>query len=213
MPITLRDATPQDIPAIAKICTAAFHPTTDIITRTLFPPHLKASDAGDDEAAYSWRAARKSHSMESKRNIMMVAVDGDLNGEIVGFALWESPVNPEDPLQTAPAYPEPPSTLDQAAYAELRSVASADAKETFGEQGTRDVWHLDYIGIDPKHQRRGIGKMLVDWGVKRAASDGRDCYLIATPAGRPLYLAFQFEDIRTVDIFGVPHYSMILRQT
>lgn len=140
MPLTLRDATPQDIPAIATICTAAFHPTTDIITRKLFPPHLKASDVGDGEDAYSWRAARKSHSMESKRNIMMVAVDDDLNGEIVGFALWESPVNPEDPLETAPPYPEPPASLDQVAYAELRSVASADAIETFGDRGTRDVW-------------------------------------------------------------------------
>lgn len=140
MPLTLRDATPQDIPAIARICTAAFHPTTDVITRRLFPPHLKPSNVVDGEAAYSWRAARKSHSMGSERNIMMVAVDDDLNGEIVGFALWESPVHPEDPLEAAPAYPEPPAALDQVAYAELRSVASADAKKTFGERGTRDVW-------------------------------------------------------------------------
>ncbi|KAH7160971.1 acyl-CoA N-acyltransferase [Dactylonectria macrodidyma] len=212
MSLHLRDATQEDIPAIARICAAAFHPDTDAITRRLFPPHLKPENISDGEVAYSWRAARKAHSMESDRNIMMVAVDVDLD-EVVGFALWESPIGSEDTVEAMRAYPEPPATLDLAAFAELRSLASADVTETFGDRGTKDVWHLDYLGVDPKHQRRGIGKMLVDWGVKRAAIEHRDCYLIATPAGRPLYLAFQFEDIRIIKFFGVPHHSMILRHS
>lgn len=51
--------------------------------------------------------------------------------------------------------------------------------------------------------------MLLNWGIERAEADKKDCYLIATPAGRPLYLNAGFEDLGTVDIFGVPHYSMI----
>ncbi|KAH7150147.1 acyl-CoA N-acyltransferase, partial [Dactylonectria estremocensis] len=210
MSLQLRDATQQDLPAIARICAAAFHPSTDAITRRLFPVHLRPENISDDEVAYSWRAARKAHSMKSDRNIMIVAVDVDLD-EVVGFALWESPLGSGDAVNPVCAYPEAPATLDQVAFAELRSLASADVTETFGERGTKDVWHLDYLGVDPKHQRRGVGKLLVDWGVKRAATDHRDCYLIATPAGRPLYLAFQFEDVRTIEFFGVPHYSMMLR--
>lgn len=70
---------------------------------------------------------------------------------------------------------------------------------------------LDYIAVDPRNQRRGIGKMLLQWGVQRAAAEKRDCYLVATPAGRPLYEAAGFVELATLQIFGVPHLSMIKR--
>jgi hypothetical protein len=53
--------------------------------------------------------------------------------------------------------------------------------------------------------------MLLDWGLSRAASVNKDCYLMATPAGRPLYTKRGFEVVRTVPIFGVPHHSMVFR--
>lgn len=74
-----------------------------------------------------------------------------------------------------------------------------------------DRLDLDYIGVSPGNQRRGIGKMLLQWGLDHAAEEGKDCYLVATEAGRPLYVAAGFEDIRVVSILGIPHYSMILR--
>lgn len=70
---------------------------------------------------------------------------------------------------------------------------------------------LDYIGVSPGNQRRGIGKMLLQWGLDNAAAERKDCYLVATEAGRPLYVDAGFKDIRVVSILGVPHYSMILR--
>jgi predicted GNAT family N-acyltransferase len=44
-----------------------------------------------------------------------------------------------------------------------------------------------------------------------AKRDGRDCYLVATPAGRPLYKKAGFVDLGELSIFGVPHYPMILK--
>lgn len=70
---------------------------------------------------------------------------------------------------------------------------------------------LDYIGVSPGNQRRGIGKMLLQWGLDHAAAEGKDCYLVATEAGRPLYVAAGFKDVRVLSILGIPHYSMILR--
>ncbi|KAF4973272.1 hypothetical protein FZEAL_9371 [Fusarium zealandicum] len=228
MTISVRKATQQDLPGIARICNTAFHPTTDTISRRLFPLHLKPQDAVDGEAAHLWRAARKSISMASERGIMMVAVDAASDGEIVGFSLWEIPETSLASVEAAPKFPEPPAELDQDAFAEVRSIANADITELFGERGTKDVWRefprllysnvylteadLDYLGVDPKHQRRGIGKLLLNWGLDCAANQGRDCYLIATPAGRPLYTASGFGDVRTVLFFGIPHYSMVLRQ-
>jgi predicted GNAT family N-acyltransferase len=53
--------------------------------------------------------------------------------------------------------------------------------------------------------------MLLNWGLERASKEGKDCYLVATEAGRPLYVAAGFEEIRTILILGIPHYSMIRR--
>lgn len=53
--------------------------------------------------------------------------------------------------------------------------------------------------------------MLLDWGIKEASLQGRECYLVATPAGLPLYRSAGFEDVKVLNIFGAPHVSMIKR--
>lgn len=70
---------------------------------------------------------------------------------------------------------------------------------------------LDFLAVDPKHQRRGIGTSLLNWGTERAKQDSKDCYVVATPTGRPLYVAAGFEEIGQLEIFGVPHSQMIIR--
>jgi GNAT superfamily N-acetyltransferase len=67
------------------------------------------------------------------------------------------------------------------------------------------------LGVDPLHQRRGIGKTLLTWGMRQATKAGRDCYLMSTPQGRPLYEAFGWEIVRPLNMFGVMHHSMIYR--
>ena len=53
--------------------------------------------------------------------------------------------------------------------------------------------------------------MLLQWGVDKAAADGIDCFLMATPAGRPLYLASGFQQVGEFSLFGTPHFSMIIK--
>lgn len=65
------------------------------------------------------------------------------------------------------------------------------------------------LGVDPGQQRRGIGKMLLQWAFKEADKHGEDCYLVATPAGLPLYRVLGFEEVGVLKLFGVPHTSMI----
>jgi hypothetical protein len=50
--------------------------------------------------------------------------------------------------------------------------------------------------------------MLLDWGIKEASKQGRECYLVATPAGVPLYRAAGFEEVKVLEIFETPHVSM-----
>ncbi len=121
--------------------------------------------------------------------------------------------------------------MDAEAFAQLRQAVGGGMKEILGEKESEDVWRtcvhaqrnrdkltnhpsyvdLDFLAVDPQQQRRGIGKKLLAWGMEHAASEGKDCFLVATPAGKPLYLACGFEELGDIDLFGVPHSGMIIK--
>ncbi len=66
------------------------------------------------------------------------------------------------------------------------------------------------LATDPTQQRRGIGKMLVKHGLELAAKDGKDVYLVATPAGRGLYRSLGFTEMgEAVELCGLLHSSML----
>ncbi|KAL1846250.1 hypothetical protein VTK73DRAFT_320 [Phialemonium thermophilum] len=151
-----------------------------------------------------------------------VAVDDALGGEVVGFAQWLRPVPPE----AAGAEPQTeaekeaareaelsrfPPTMDREAYQEFHAMVDKEAKRIFGERGYKDLWYVAFLAVDPAHQRRGIGRLLLDWGLQRSAAEGRDVYLISTPAGKSLYLAAGFEDLGGFEFGGALQTSMVFR--
>ncbi|KAF5722310.1 integral membrane protein [Fusarium mundagurra] len=211
MTIHLIEASEEHLPAIARIATSAFHPNTDALSRRLFPPHLQPTGVPDGEAAYDWRFARKASSLASSESHVVVAIDDEKgqDDQVVGFSLWDAP--PATGGDSGPSKEIQGTALDKEAYNEMKKTVNQDAVDTFGGQGIAGVWHLDYIGVSPGNQRRGIGKMLLQWGLDHAAAEGKDCYLVATEAGRPLYVAAGFKDVRVVSILGILHYSMILK--
>jgi predicted N-acetyltransferase YhbS len=69
------------------------------------------------------------------------------------------------------------------------------------------------LAIDPAQQRRGIGKMLVQYGLEQAAKAGMDAFLISTPAGHRLYQSLGFRNVGEPFIMcGTPHYSMLWKR-
>lgn len=68
---------------------------------------------------------------------------------------------------------------------------------------------LNFLVIDPEHQRKGIGKLLAKEGLDRAASQGIDVCLRSTPEGRPLYLALGFTEVREEKVIGESQYAMV----
>lgn len=137
MAIRVRESTKDDLPAIARIAAAAFHPKTDSISARIFPAQ---QDAALDNDIYSWRYAKKTASLSSPHALMVVAVDDSLNDQVVGFALWDV-YSEKASNQPQPAAQEPPPPcFDQEAFAELRAIVSSDHQEMFGERGIKDVW-------------------------------------------------------------------------
>ena len=59
---------------------------------------------------------------------------------------------------------------------------------------------LGILTTDPKHQHRGAGAMLVQWGCDVADELGLECYLEASDAGRRLYQKKGFTDVEYLDM-------------
>jgi GNAT superfamily N-acetyltransferase len=57
---------------------------------------------------------------------------------------------------------------------------------------------LGLLCVHPDFQRQGIGKDLVQWGLRRAADLGLTVHLEASPEGLPLYRSLGFEVVETV---------------
>lgn len=54
---------------------------------------------------------------------------------------------------------------------------------------------LELLITHPQHQGKGVGKALLDWGVRIADERKARMYLEATPEGYPLYRKYGWRDV------------------
>lgn len=59
-----------------------------------------------------------------------------------------------------------------------------------------EAWYLRFLGVSPKAQRMGIGKLLLRWGIERSEEEGIPASLEASNAGLGLYQKMGFEETR-----------------
>ncbi|MCJ1441851.1 MAG: hypothetical protein MMC23_002343 [Stictis urceolatum] len=60
--------------------------------------------------------------------------------------------------------------------------------------GNGHVW-LQFLGVDPKFQRKGVGGLLMRWGMETARREGVPVGLTASPQGLSLYMKWGFEEV------------------
>ncbi|KAK3941286.1 acyl-CoA N-acyltransferase [Diplogelasinospora grovesii] len=219
MPLHLRLATQADISGMARVGVAAFD--QDTLCQALFPPHLRPVDKPDLDERLPFRKARIAERMNKPGSYSIVVVDDSLppDDQVVGYAQWDgpqlSPVTEEEKeaakRQQEEARSRYPRSFSLEAFDQLYAVMVAEEKRIFGERGCKDTWYCAVLCTDPAHARRGIGRMLLQWGISQATSEGRDVYLLATPAGILLYEKAGFEDVGRWNLFGSEHASMLLR--
>ena len=129
-----------------------------------------------------------------------------LAGDFCGAALWLPPgVDPDD---------EAIGRLAQEAVEE----AKLPELERFIEQQEEDRpaephWYLPLIGVDPAHQRKGIGAALMDHALALCDSEIRLAYLEATsPLNIPLYERHGFEAMGEIQAGESPVMVPMLRE-
>ena len=211
-----RPCTSSEIPRIARIQYAAFNDpnnsTPDEISILLHEEETPS--APNQELSYDQRIEKSESRTEelfekvpSKYTVVGVyevpssssspspssSVNnvGDVGETLCGFAVWQfiSPAStPETPVTDEAEKSDP--TLFNRFFAKMNRT-----RET--TMAGKSYWFLKLLCIDPNYQRRGLGTLLVNWGVDKANEEGIDAWLESSPMGKGAYLKAGFKMLGT----------------
>jgi ribosomal protein S18 acetylase RimI-like enzyme len=74
-------------------------------------------------------------------------------------------------------------------------------------------WHLPLLGVDPAHQRKGIGSALLSHVLNMCDAQKVSAYLEATsPRNVPLYERHGFEKVGSIEVADSPRIIPMLRK-
>ena len=59
---------------------------------------------------------------------------------------------------------------------------------------------LSICFVHPEHRRRGVGTLLVEWGIKKADEVNVECFVESTDEGKPLYERHGFANINEFEL-------------
>lgn len=83
------------------------------------------------------------------------------------------------------------------------------AGNSFPTSVPSEMWYLVVLAVHPSYQRRGIGQMLLQWGIDQASAESVPIGLEATPEGLKLYERKGFKTVRWVEFNGFRSPVMI----
>ena len=164
--IQARRATGDDVEGIAGVLAAAFQ---DDPGTAVFEP----DPAGRARFAPTFFRAFAQASLADGADVIVPA------GEVNGVAIWFGPgrYGPTDEALGANGVGEALEILGPAGSERLGAmIAELEAQHERWMDG-RDHLRLDFLGVVPEAQGRGIGGSLVDVGHRRADELGLPCYL------------------------------------
>ncbi|KAL8946892.1 MAG: hypothetical protein Q9222_006771 [Ikaeria aurantiellina] len=174
---------------------AEFHAVIDCEWEAYENPHNPAwkffypiwgNDASSRAAAIQEsldRQIKLHHSRASVSNWIKV-VDED-TGEVAGAALWL--VFEENPYAE---WPKEKPTCTWWPEGPKRAMADEIMGQVMVprlERMSKPHLLIDLCFVRPSYRRRGVGKMLVEWGTKKADDMGIESFVESTLSGKPLY--------------------------
>ena len=188
MELKVRSATPDDVEALCQTFFSSFGNET-IATRC-FP----------STAASSWHFWRKNMADDLQAlGTHFIVVDdvSTVPPTMAAFGQWRFMASGAD-IQQPPSKSEWPEDGDQ----ELAALFFDDMWRKHKDiMGDRPHWYLELLSTRNEYQRKGIGRILLQWGIDKADADGLECYLGSTPQGKGLYEKFGFKEVKEAGNF------------
>jgi GNAT superfamily N-acetyltransferase len=187
--LTVRLATTDDVSGLMETFLSAFQDSQ--INARCFPPSAPESLAYHDKWIRGNIADPASHMIVAEH---CDPSSPDSGRTIAGWARWvRKPVpetKPEPIVFRADMYPP----IGDGALAARFFQANYDASHRVA--GDVDHWFLSTLVVRRDWQRRGVGSLLMRWGLAKADEERWVAYLNGTNDGKGLYEKFGF---RTVD--------------
>ncbi|KAL6240438.1 hypothetical protein RBB50_012639 [Rhinocladiella similis] len=184
MALAQRDAQESDITALCDIFFAAF--ADDLVISQTFP------DVPDVRAF--WENGLKKSLADPKCHVRCI-VDTALPGTpVVAYSQWMA-CDKDAPQPEGPMYPSGGNVqVSETFFSQLRNKKMEIMKG-------REYWYLNLLCCRPSHQGRGIGRLLMQYGVDLADKEGKEVYVEASPPGVPVYKKFGFKAVDKVVMF------------
>jgi GNAT superfamily N-acetyltransferase len=169
----------------------------------------EAAFAGPQTTLFFGRSATHNPSIAASRHTTVFHTDPTAlyfkaslpSGQIIGLAKWNL-------FKTAgPHFPWPKEGFAEDANVELlawffgqldeKRNAFMDQRERVKERG---YLYMALLAVEPGFQRMGIGKRLLEWGLEKADREGLECWIEASPAGKPLYEKLGWREVGVTDV-------------
>ncbi|KAG4412111.1 hypothetical protein IFR04_014760 [Cadophora malorum] len=170
----------DDFLEIATLYALAFmkSPLMDLVVG---PPNLEASAA---HLCHVWKTDPETRFMKATLP----------SGRIVGFAKWNffSNSGPQNPFPTE-FPPEGNPELGKWLFGEFARVMN---EKMLGKKYV----YMHILVIDPEFQRQGLGKQMLEWGLKLVDDEGLETYIDASPEGKGLYERLGWKTINVLDV-------------
>ncbi|HJE59897.1 MAG TPA: GNAT family N-acetyltransferase [Nocardiopsis listeri] len=199
---SIRTATMDDVPAIARVLGRAFY--GDPLFRWFFP-------GNETRMARSIRmcALTAGFDLVPDGEAHVFETDEDGRRVVRGAGLWKPPG--DDAKENATMLRSLPHLASMLGVRHLPRVMRyiADLKGSVPEE---PHWHLRAMGTDPAARGTGVGSSLLRAGLAQADTDGVPVYLYTTnPANIGFYERFDFRVVRAVNDPDFPSTYCMLR--
>ncbi|KAM0704600.1 hypothetical protein Q7P35_008834 [Cladosporium inversicolor] len=199
--MAIRRCTQADADEIAELCARTC--SDDPLFGDLL--HPKRNEFPDDFIAFFRRRLLNTLAIPSHHHIVTrEVIEG--RDTITGYAEWARHHAADGDQQDVPAKPDiycPP--INRAADPACADIfqRSAPFSQHFWKGARAEHWMLDLLLVHPAHQRKGLGRKLVFYGVGLADEEGVCASLVASAVGDRLYVSCGFEaDIPPIAVNG-----------
>ncbi|KAF2112305.1 hypothetical protein BDV96DRAFT_649106 [Lophiotrema nucula] len=134
---------------------------------------------------------------EEKDCHFLKLIDDELEGEesIIAVAKWRINEKERTEEQIQIQLPNPKDGENEASRDFFEYLRSTRLEF----MGTKPFCFLHILATDPKHQGRGAGSLLLQWGTQRADKAQLPSYLESTEAGRRTYLKAGFKQVKRTE--------------